>query len=124
MWRIRVACWISKATCMHTHVHAHAHGCPHKCSHIHTHTNMQYFLFFCSSCYVNTTHCYVIRTLPVFFNSQLGYCLQSNMTDVHFGCEAAFKFDVHFTIRHNRHVRGYLSQSQTWYCCQQFAIMH
>ena len=26
IWRIRVACWISKATRMHAHAHAHAPG--------------------------------------------------------------------------------------------------
>ena len=33
IWRIRVECWISKATCTHAHVHAHAPG------HAHTHTD-------------------------------------------------------------------------------------
>ena len=29
IWRIRVACWISKSTSMHAHVHAHTSGHPH-----------------------------------------------------------------------------------------------
>jgi hypothetical protein len=26
IWRLRVECWISKATCTHTHAHSHALG--------------------------------------------------------------------------------------------------
>jgi hypothetical protein len=29
IWSIRVACWISKATCTHAYVHAHVSGHPH-----------------------------------------------------------------------------------------------
>ena len=35
MWRILVACWISKATCTHPHAHAHAPG------HVRTRTHTQ-----------------------------------------------------------------------------------
>jgi hypothetical protein len=39
----------------------------HARAHTHTH-NMQYlFLFHCNNGYVNVPHCYVIRTLAVFF---------------------------------------------------------
>jgi hypothetical protein len=39
IWRKRVACWISKATCTHAHAHAHTPGHPHKHPpHLRTHT--------------------------------------------------------------------------------------
>ena len=37
IWRIRVACWISKATCRHAHAHAHAPGRTHTRARAHTH---------------------------------------------------------------------------------------
>jgi hypothetical protein len=33
IWRIRVACWISKAICTCAHAHAHALGYPHARTH-------------------------------------------------------------------------------------------
>ena len=36
IWRIRVACWISKGICTYTHAHAHAPGYPHARTHAHT----------------------------------------------------------------------------------------
>ena len=36
IWRIRVACWISKATCTYAHAHAHAAGHEHARAHTHT----------------------------------------------------------------------------------------
>ena len=41
IWRIRVACWISKATRVHVYSHAHAagtntHACTRALIHIHT----------------------------------------------------------------------------------------
>jgi hypothetical protein len=33
IWRIRVACWISKATCTYAHAHSHATGYPHARTH-------------------------------------------------------------------------------------------
>ena len=47
IWRIRVACWISKATCSYAHAHAHAPGYPH--TYTHTHTNNWYVLLFHSN---------------------------------------------------------------------------
>jgi hypothetical protein len=47
-WRMRIACWIPKATNTHT-------GC------------VILRVFQCNSGYVNAPQCYVIRTLPVFF---------------------------------------------------------
>ena len=38
IWRIRVACWISKATCTHTHAHTHAPVHTHERAHEYTHT--------------------------------------------------------------------------------------
>jgi hypothetical protein len=37
IWRIRVACWISKATCTYVHAHAHASEYPHAQVRAHTH---------------------------------------------------------------------------------------
>ena len=33
IWRIRVACWFSKATCTYAHAHAHALRYPHARTH-------------------------------------------------------------------------------------------
>jgi hypothetical protein len=51
IWRIRVACWISKTTC--THARAHTQICN------------TYWLFHGSSGYVNAPQYYVIHTLSV-----------------------------------------------------------
>jgi hypothetical protein len=40
MWRIRVACWISKAIRTHAHAHAHAHGHKHSRARARAHTQM------------------------------------------------------------------------------------
>ena len=40
IWRIRVACWISKATRTHTHAHAHTPKHTHARSHTHTEANL------------------------------------------------------------------------------------
>ena len=41
IWRIHVACWISKAAFTYAHAYAHASGCLHARTHAHayTHTN-------------------------------------------------------------------------------------
>jgi hypothetical protein len=39
IWRIRVACWISKATCTYAHVHAHAPAYPHARTRPHAYTD-------------------------------------------------------------------------------------
>ena len=39
LWRIRVACWIRKATCTYAHAHAHAPGHTHPCASAHLDTN-------------------------------------------------------------------------------------
>ena len=36
IWRIRVSCWIRKATCMHEPAHADARGHTHACARVHT----------------------------------------------------------------------------------------
>jgi hypothetical protein len=41
--RLRVACWVKKATCTDTHAHAHALGSTHKHARAHTHTCNIYF---------------------------------------------------------------------------------
>ena len=63
IWRIRVACWMSKATCTHLHAHSHAPGHTHARTHAHL---FIYLLFFHgNNAFVNAPQCYVIRTLPV-----------------------------------------------------------
>jgi hypothetical protein len=37
IWRVRVACWISKAICTYAHAQAHALGYPHARTHARTH---------------------------------------------------------------------------------------
>ena len=37
IWRIRLACWISNATCTYAHAHAHASGHPRERTHACTH---------------------------------------------------------------------------------------
>jgi hypothetical protein len=59
--RIRVAYWISKATC--THARAHAHRQSHK----HAHTSIIITAFRDDNVYANAPHCCGIRTLRVFF---------------------------------------------------------
>ena len=44
IWRIRVACWISKATCTYAHAHAHALGYPHARTRKHAHTGQYVIL--------------------------------------------------------------------------------
>jgi hypothetical protein len=44
IWRIRFACWISKATSTHAHAHADAPGYPHACTRKHTHTGQYVIL--------------------------------------------------------------------------------
>jgi len=54
IWRMRIACWITKAT--HTHTHTHTQ-------------NMQYLLlFYYNNGRTNAPQCYVIRTAPVLFH--------------------------------------------------------
>ena len=36
IWRIHVACWITKTTCTYSHAHAHAPGNAHTCTHAST----------------------------------------------------------------------------------------
>ena len=47
IWRIRIACWISKVTCTYAHAHSHAPGHSHaRTQRIHTQTNKQDLLLF------------------------------------------------------------------------------
>ena len=75
-WRIRVACWISKATCTYAHAHAHAPVYPHTRTHAQACTHRPIcntFAFHSNNGFVNTPQCYVIRTLSVLLK------LNSNM---------------------------------------------
>jgi hypothetical protein len=68
-WRIRVACWISKATCTYAHWPAHAPGYPHTSTRTHAKTE-QYIIFIAfprQLGFMNALHCYVTRTLAVLF---------------------------------------------------------
>ena len=67
IWRVSVACWISKATPAQAHfqplrTHTHTRTRPL------THRNVLYLLLFHSNNgYVNAPQCYVVRTLAVSF---------------------------------------------------------
>ena len=49
IWRIRVACWITKATCAYAHAHAHAHGYPDALTRAHARTHRPTSNTFCFS---------------------------------------------------------------------------
>jgi hypothetical protein len=61
IWRIRVPCWISKATRTHKHSGTRKHARSD------TQTNIKYLLFFHGNSYANAPQCYIIRTLPILF---------------------------------------------------------
>jgi hypothetical protein len=59
---IRVACWISKATCTYAQAHAHAPR------HAHTHIPIcNIYCFSTARMFRNSPQCYVVRALPVLF---------------------------------------------------------
>ena len=62
-WRIRFACWISKATCTYVHAHAHAPAA-------HTHADKCVILiaFPRQKWFAKSDRAYFIRTLPVVFH--------------------------------------------------------
>jgi hypothetical protein len=62
IWGIRVACWISEATCTRPSARAPPHT--HVRTHAHTQTDICNTYCFTTA---TMTHCYVIRTLAVFF---------------------------------------------------------
>ena len=66
IWRMRVECWISKAT--RTKAHAwtvHPHVQPRARTHTNTHRNIQYLLLFHgNSGFASALQWYVVRTLP------------------------------------------------------------
>jgi hypothetical protein len=49
IWRIRVACWISKAICTYAHAHAHAPEYPHARKHAQACTHRPTFNTYCFS---------------------------------------------------------------------------
>jgi hypothetical protein len=63
IWRMRVACWISKVTSTKAQARAHAPTSPLAPTHTHTHTHTQICNIYCGMSKVS--QCYVIRTLPV-----------------------------------------------------------
>ena len=68
IWRMRVACWISKATRAQAHARARAPTHIHTRMHSPTRAHAQKYvtpLFHGNSGFVNAPHCYVIRTLHV-----------------------------------------------------------
>jgi hypothetical protein len=79
IWRIRVVCWISKATRLLAHAYTYASGRTHTHTHTHTHTRMrprahthweQYAILIAfprQQWFRNAHQCYVIRILPVLF---------------------------------------------------------
>ena len=46
IWRIRISCWISKATCTHTHAHVRARARTRARAHTYIHKYVIFFLFF------------------------------------------------------------------------------
>ena len=58
IWRIRVACWISKATCTHAHAHAHALA--------HTHKYVIFIAFPRQQWFANAPQCFVLSWFLVF----------------------------------------------------------
>ena len=67
IWRIRVACWISKATCTYAHAHAHAPGYH---MHARTHGLVILIAFPRQKWFANAPQCYVILTSPVLYHLQ------------------------------------------------------
>ena len=84
IWRIRLACWISKATHTH-HAHAQAPGHPHTCRYASTHAGTHesartqtYVIlidFPLQQWFANLPHCCSIRTLPVLLILDLLICI-------------------------------------------------
>jgi hypothetical protein len=76
VWNIRVASWISKATC--TQANAYAHAPSHPRTSMLTRTKYEYVVhiaFHGKNGFVNAPRCYVIRILPVRILSFLGAIL-------------------------------------------------
>jgi hypothetical protein len=74
IWRIRVACWISKTTRTHA------------CALTHTHTDKYAIFitfFYGNNCSANAPWWYVIHTLPVLFSSQSVPRLRQLVADVY-----------------------------------------
>jgi hypothetical protein len=72
MWRMRIACWIPKATQTHTHTthtNTHTNTHTHKHTHTHTHTHTYILLFHCNNVCTNAPQFHFIRTLPVLFKN-------------------------------------------------------
>jgi len=65
MWRMRIACWITKATHKHTHTFTHNMSC--------------LLLFHCNNGYANALLCYVLLTLPALFKLPLGQKLSNKI---------------------------------------------
>ena len=69
--RMRIACWISKATREHALAHTNAPGNFYKNARKRAHTRTEkcvmIIAFHCNNGFANTTQCYVISTLSVFF---------------------------------------------------------
>ena len=62
LWRIRVACWISKATCTHAHAHAQPLGHKHTCARAHTDKYVILIAFPRQQQFAKAPQCYVICT--------------------------------------------------------------
>jgi hypothetical protein len=77
IWRLPVACWISKATRTHVHEHTHATGLPHARTHTHTHRQICFSTATMfrerASLLRYTPHCYVIRLIVTLYASLLRY---------------------------------------------------
>jgi hypothetical protein len=65
--RMRLACWITKAT--HTHTHTHKH------THIHTHNVKNILFYHSNNGYAEVLRCYVICTSPLLFSVLLSFTI-------------------------------------------------
>ena len=65
IWRIRVACWLSKVTCTYAHSHAHALGLAR--ARAHTHTQICNIYYFSTATIIRKRDSMLCYTYIVFF---------------------------------------------------------
>jgi hypothetical protein len=89
IWRIRVACRISKAICTYAHAHAHPPGYPHSCTHAQTCTHRAMCNTYCFSTATmvfrersTLLRCTYIACLVVSRNFHSYLCSQCNFYSV------------------------------------------
>jgi hypothetical protein len=65
--RVRVTCWISKATCTYAHAHARVPTHTHALARMHTQTSKSYYCFSRATMIRERASCYVTRAMTVWF---------------------------------------------------------